>query len=805
MRAALRRIADFGRNRKACLYYAACVVLLVAAAGLRFHELSGDSVWADEAVASSNSSGALSEVVPNTRNKNSSPILYPLVLWAVQKVDVSAFSIRVLPATAGVLTVAVMLFLLPGLGVARGAAFLAALLSTLSVQAIRHAQDAREYSIDALLAVLLIAGLLWYLRDGRKALLCVSLFLAPLLQYGLVLFGAAVMGAAIVLPPPSILAAPEGNSYLSRLRNWFKPRIALVRPAGCFLAGCAISYAVTLRYQWHGDLSFGPDGYLSAYYYQGEFDAHSIFEFSIYGIWSLLTFHLPEAVAIAALTAGALLLVAALLGKFQGKFPDRAVAVLFSLCLAISVGAAVLGIYPLGGTRHVIYLGPIVFLAVGVAFHGGVGGLAGPTRRGWPAPALVAAAAVAIALAGMDAMRQDNPYETKQNIKSVLAFLEERVREDDLVYVGQWAVPDLRFYQEKRERPDNYYSNYYYGNHLCGLSSKPCRRELTDLLVLLSPDLPNRIFLVHQRGSMESIEGWDLMGEHFSVERFLADGDGKFNISLITNVKESIEAALRSGYEAVLSGEPAVHVDFDIYINDNTLTYVKEPCAPADTEARFLLHLHPVDANDLPDRRRQYGFDNLDFDFDERGVIFDGKCMTRVPLPEYDITRIVTGQYVVRRVLGGFKRFWEVEMRLDDGVAVIVNAKESKKSFEAALRSDYETLVAGEPVMRSDFDVYLSEDTLTYVKEPCSRADTEATFFLHLHPVDGNDLSDRRRQYGFDNRDFDFDERGVISDGKCMARIPLPGYAIAGIGTGQYVPAEGGFKHLWEEEIRLDE
>ena len=58
--------------------------------------------------------------------------------------------------------------------------------------AIRHAQDAREYSIDALLAVLLIAGLLWYLRDGRKALLGVALFVAPLLQYGLVLFGVAV-------------------------------------------------------------------------------------------------------------------------------------------------------------------------------------------------------------------------------------------------------------------------------------------------------------------------------------------------------------------------------------------------------------------------------------------------------------------------------------------------------------------------------------------------------------------------------------------------------------------------------------
>ena len=63
--------------------------------------------------------------------------------------------------------------------------------------------DTREYSVDALVAVLMIAGLLWYLRDGRKALLCASLLIGPLLQYGLVLFAAAAaIGAAMIHPPP---------------------------------------------------------------------------------------------------------------------------------------------------------------------------------------------------------------------------------------------------------------------------------------------------------------------------------------------------------------------------------------------------------------------------------------------------------------------------------------------------------------------------------------------------------------------------------------------------------------------------
>ena len=184
-------------------YYAAAIGLLVVAAALRFYGLPEHYLWFDEAVAANNSGGALAEVIPKTRSDNSAPVLYPLVLWAVQQVESSRASVRIVPFAASVLTIAVMLFLLPRAGVSRWAALLAALLATVSGAAITHAQGVREYSIDALATVLLIAGLLWYLRDGRKALLCAALFVAPLLQYGLVLFGIAVLGAAVIcLPPP---------------------------------------------------------------------------------------------------------------------------------------------------------------------------------------------------------------------------------------------------------------------------------------------------------------------------------------------------------------------------------------------------------------------------------------------------------------------------------------------------------------------------------------------------------------------------------------------------------------------------
>ena len=75
-----------------------------------------------------------------------------------------------------------------------------------------------------------------------------------------------------------------------------------------------------------------------------------------------------------------------------------------------------------------------------------------------------------------------------------------------------------------------------------------------------------------------------------------------------------------------------------ICISENTLTYAKEPCAPADTEATFFLHQIPADVADLSGYCRQYGFDNLDFDFDEHGMIFDGRCIVTMALPD-DIIR----------------------------------------------------------------------------------------------------------------------------------------------------------------------
>ena len=645
-----RRIVRFSRDRKACLYYAACICLLVVAAGLRFHDLSETSLRYDEARTANMSRGALSEIVPDIRCCNSLPILYPLVLWAVQKVESTLFSVRIVPATASVLTIALMLLLLPRLGVARGAAFLAALLATLSVEAIRHAQDVREYSIDALLALLMVVGLLKYLRDGRTAPLCVFLFLAPLLQYGLVLFGAAVIGAAVVAPPPR-LHRKGGAAHPGRIGDWLKRRLDLAAPCGFFLAGGALSYLTTLRYQWR-EGGWGSDSYLSGHYYQGKFDAYSIFEFSIDGIWSLLKYHLPEVVAMAALPAFAILLVAAFLRKFQ----DGAIAALFSFCIAVSVGAAVLGIYPLGDIRQSIYLGPIVFLAVGLAFHSGADALASTARQAWLGPLLIVLSASAIVFSGVDALRRMDLYQPHDKGEEILSILQERAQEDDVLYYNG----DMQELIEFHGKP-NRGRLVFYGKVGCWHGEELCLQEMIDEI---TPWIGRSGLWFVSYNPLFFLGMLQTMAAHVPVEHVVSGGTP--NLYLIEDAKSLIQIAAATDMfqdvKPILPSEPLIRSTFDIYLRGNTLVYFKEPCGAEYMQATFFLHYQPVDGDDLPADRQQYGFDGVHFNiFNIQGMLVE-QCVAWQELPDYAMTLFRTGQFL-RNEDGSYANLWEEEIR----------------------------------------------------------------------------------------------------------------------------------------------
>ena len=113
--------------------------------------------------------------------------------------------------------------------------------------------------------------------------------------------------------------------------------------------------------------------------------------------------------------------------------------------------------------------------------------------------------------------------------------------------------------------------------------------------------------------------------------------------------------------------------------------------------------------------------------------------------------------------------------------------------------TDYESIASGEPMARSVFDIYLRENTVSYLKSPCSAADVQAQFFLHVVPEDLEDLPADRRQYGFGGANFRYGNTATLAlGGQCIMEYPLPNYPIARIRTGQFTP-EGD--QIWMAEF----
>ena len=105
------------------------------------------------------------------------------------------------------------------------------------------------------------------------------------------------------------------------------------------------------------------------------------------------------------------------------------------------------------------------------------------------------------------------------------------------------------------------------------------------------------------------------------------------------------------------ASDRVVRAGWGVYRTGRKLIYLKEPCDPADIQAKFVLHVVPTAPADLPPDRQQYDSDNLDFYFDWYGKRFDDQCMVIAPLPDYAIDRIYIGQWISAEN----RTLWEAE------------------------------------------------------------------------------------------------------------------------------------------------
>lgn len=210
--------------------------------------------------------------------------------------------------------------------------------------------------------------------------------------------------------------------------------------------------------------------------------------------------------------------------------------------------------------------------------------------------------------------------------------------------------------------------------------------------------------------------------------------------------------------------------DFDVYRSAKGIAWVKKACANADLERSTELTIYPMGT------AAGYGRDVA-------GIRLGEACLWQARLRGAAIAQV------------NFR-----------GIGRI-----NSDAYMTELRHRY-VLAATEPAARSTFDVYWEEPgaaagagsdggrrTLTYVKKHCRESDTAAPFFLHVKPVSADSLPPERRRHGFASLDFQWQAALVASvDSHCVASLALPGYAIATIATGQYMP---GGTMLWRISI----
>ncbi len=259
--------------------------------------------------------------------------------------------------------------------------------------------------------------------------------------------------------------------------------------------------------------------------------------------------------------------------------------------------------------------------------------------------------------------------------------------------------------------------------------------------------------------------------------------------SALTYVVAKDVDAYRAAYDDIAANRDLLaRADFGVYIQNDALYYLNADCAPrlANADARIFLHIFSTAAADLPADSREFGFENLDFRLIGHNLaFFDGKCIYKQPLPDYPIARIRTGQNAADGASGG-KAMWQVDINLAARVAI-------QAVYERIAAGDY-----GSPIAQSRFALYLRDNTLAYIKEPCAAGDTDARFFLHIVPANPADLPMGRRERGFENLDFQFSEHGAYAGDKCVVTRELPDYPIERIRTGQFVSGAG---RVWGVEF----
>ncbi len=273
-----------------------------------------------------------------------------------------------------------------------------------------------------------------------------------------------------------------------------------------------------------------------------------------------------------------------------------------------------------------------------------------------------------------------------------------------------------------------------------------------------------------------------------------------YSSTLYAVVRLQVDDFEGTKYEADLSAAIATppiatNGPFAVHWDGKVITYIAEDCRPADVEGgmyggnpappagRFFLQVIGDSKSGIASAGRYRH--NKDFQFRHRGVVLgdNGRqvCMARVPLDDYTVDVLLTGQ--LDRT---FKRTWTVRI-----------ATATPQALAAALAR----VGTREPLARGRYDVHLDERALLYVQEGCREEDRAAPFFLHVVPLDIRKVPAAAKR-GFVNRDFAFSTHGAVLGETCVLRARLPLFQALAARTGQYFRDRG---ELWRVAVDLSD
>ena len=251
-------------------------------------------------------------------------------------------------------------------------------------------------------------------------------------------------------------------------------------------------------------------------------------------------------------------------------------------------------------------------------------------------------------------------------------------------------------------------------------------------------------------------------------------------------VLAAMREARRKEHRQLRALTPVARAAWDLHVlrregGRRELAYFKAPCAADDTKGLFHLRLTPAGGKAPWGRARH--LERRGFFFHEVGAMVDDKCVMRLPLPP---RWPVAAAHASQTHPASGAASWRAIFQLDVD----------------RLRDAFRALRGETPAARGEFDLYLRDGVLHYVRESCRPADTGRRFFAHVKPETVSALPRARRRGGFDNLDFEFGEHGALFDGVCLAMLPLPEYRIARVHTGQFDADAGAV--AWRIDVAPD-